>query len=160
MNVADIQHLFAYDAWANALILDCIDSLSEEQYTRPLNSSFPNIRETMAHLVGVEWIWNRRLQGVYPTELPPWMHEADAASLRAKLKETAEERAQILESDPDLEQAITFRDMAGNEFTQKLVHILQHIVNHSTYHRGQLTTMIRQVGVTPPRTDIIVFVRT
>jgi len=159
MNLTDIHHLFAYDAWANALIFDCIEPLSEEQYIRPLNSSFPNIRETLAHIVGVEWIWNRRLHGENPTEIPSWMRDASAPSLRAKLKEVAEEREQFLAAVKDLEAAIDYRDMAGNPFTQKLADILQHIVNHSTYHRGQLTTMIRQVGVTPPRTDFLVFAR-
>src|SRR3954451_15493308 len=159
MNVADIQHLFAYDAWANALIFDCIEPLSEEQYTRPLNSSFPNIRETLAHIVGVEWVWSRRLHGESPTEIPSWMHHASAPSLRAKLKEVAEEHAQYLASVKNIDAAIDYRDMAGNPFTQKLADILQHIVNHSTYHRGQLTTMIRQVGVTPPRTNFLVFAR-
>jgi uncharacterized damage-inducible protein DinB len=160
MNLSDIQRLFDYDAWANALIFDCIDSLTGEQYMRPLNSSFPTIRETIAHVVGVEWIWNRRLHGDSPTEIPPWMNEATPASLRAKLKEVADERAQFLTSVGDLDAPISFRDLAGNPYTQKLADVLQHVVNHSTYHRGQLTTMIRQVGVTPPRTDFIVFVRT
>jgi uncharacterized damage-inducible protein DinB len=87
------------------------------------------------------------------------MRDASAPSLRAKLKEVADEREQFLASVEDLETAIDYRDMAGNPFMQKLADILQHIVNHSTYHRGQLTTMIRQVGVTPPRTDFLVFAR-
>ena len=87
------------------------------------------------------------------------MRDASAPSLRAKLKEVAEEREQFLAAVEDLEAAIDYRDMTGNPFTQKLADILQHIVNHSTYHRGQLTTMIRQVGVTPPRTDFLVFAR-
>lgn len=159
MNLTDMQHLFAYDAWANALIFDCVEMLSEEQYTRPLNSSFPNIRETLAHIVGVEWIWNCRLQGENPTAIPDWMHDAGASSLRAKLTEVADLRTRILEGVADLDQNVAYRDLAGNAFEQKLSGILQHIVNHSTYHRGQLTTMIRQVGATPPRTDFLVFAR-
>ena len=99
------------------------------------------------------------MHGENPTEIPSWMRDASAPSLRAKLKEVAEEREQFLAAVEDLEAAIDYRDMAGNPFTQKLADILQHIVNHSTYHRGQLTTMIRQVGVTPPRTDFLVFAR-
>jgi len=159
MNPADIHRLFAYDAWANALIFDCVDALNDEQYTRPLDSSFPNIRETLAHLVGVEWIWNRRFHGESPSEIPSWMKDAAPSTLRTKLAEVAEERAQFLASVTELETAVSFKDMAGNPFTQKLGDILQHIVNHSTYHRGQLTTMIRQVGAVPPRTDFLVFAR-
>jgi uncharacterized damage-inducible protein DinB len=159
MNRTDIDRLFDYDAWANALIFDCAQSLTDEQFTRPLNSSFPTIRETLAHIVGVEWIWNRRLHGEFPTEIPAWMKDATPSSLREKLKETAEERATYLQSVSDLQTPIAYRDMAGNAFTQPLSDILQHIVNHSTYHRGQLTTMIRQVGATPPRMDFLVFAR-
>lgn len=158
MNLADIQRLFAYDAWANTLMFDCIESLAEEQYTRALGSSYPNIRETLAHIVGSEWIWEQRLHGESPSVIPAWMNEATVASLRAKLEEVGRARDEFLAS-ADIEQSISYRDLAGNPFTMKIADALQHVVNHSTYHRGQLTTMIRQVGATPPRTDLIVFMR-
>lgn len=162
MNVDEVRRLFSYTEWANARIIDCLRGLSEEQLTRPIESSFPSIRDTLAHIVMAEWIWLRRWQGESPTQRPPWT--LDAPSLQTiveNLEAIQHEREQFLNglTDEQLQRALDYRTMNGEAHTNRLGELMSHVVNHSSYHRGQLTTMLRQVGATPPSTDLIVFLR-
>ncbi|MBV8519413.1 MAG: DinB family protein [Acidobacteria bacterium] len=159
MNTAEALRLFAYTEWANARTIDVIRTLSEEQYTRALESSFPSIRDTLGHIVLVEWVWLRRWKGESPTAPPDVDYALDA--LVAKLREVEEERRAFVATltDDALAQPLSYRAIDGAAFTQILGDLVTHLVNHSTYHRGQLATLLRQVGAAPPSTDFVKFVR-
>jgi uncharacterized damage-inducible protein DinB len=151
MNVGDIKFLFEYDRWANAKVFEAVNALTEEQ--------FANVRDTLAHIIGVEWIWFQRCNGMSPRITPEWMENATRESLRAHLTEIEGEWIAFLDelTADDLARMVAFVRLAGEEGTRKLVHILQHVVNHSTYHRGQVATRIRQAGGTPLDTDFFIF---
>lgn len=159
MQLAEVRRLFDYTEWANTRMTAELLAFSEEQLDRNIPSSLPTIRETLAHIFSAEWIWLRRWKGESPTVAPPW--DGGIASLVAEYGYLRSERAELLRSltDEDLGRAISYRTIKGDPFTQPLGELFLHVVNHSTYHRGQLTTMIRQAGGTPPGTDYIVFVR-
>lgn len=161
MNVEEIRDLFSYTEWANARIVETLRGLSEEQLTRTIESSFPTIRDTLAHVVMAEWVWLRRWKGESPTAWPAWAENATLDTLVESLHAVEEERRELLASlaEDDLRRGVEYRSLKGDPFTTRLDHQMQHLVNHSTYHRGQLTTMIRQVGVKPPATDLIVWFR-
>ena len=151
MNIDDVKFLFEYDRWANAKAFEGVNALTEEQ--------FANVRDTLAHIVGVEWIWFQRCNGVSPRTTPEWMENATRESLRAHLTEVEGEWIAFLDklTAEDLAKTIAFVRLAGEEGTRRLVHILQHVGNHSTYHRGQVATRIRQAGGTPVDTDLFIF---
>ena len=159
MTIAEILSLFAYTEWANDRTWSSIERLTDEQFTRTLGGSFPTIRETAAHIVSSEWIWLQRWKGVSPTSAPEWIHEATAAGLRSRLREVESQRAAYLRSlgDADLQTPLAYRRLNGEPNSLPLAHVLQHVVNHSTYHRGQIATMIRQAGGTPVSTDLLNF---
>jgi uncharacterized damage-inducible protein DinB len=159
MNTTGLQSFFAYNEWANARLLAATADLSHEQFTRDLQSSFRSIRDTFSHIVSVEWVWLRRWKGESPSAAPDWATSPSRETLRNKLREVETERSAFLASlsDSDLMQPITYRNLKGEEWRYLLGDLLLHLVNHSTYHRGQITTMLRQVGVTPPSTDLLIF---
>jgi uncharacterized damage-inducible protein DinB len=159
MNIAELKSFFAYNEWASARLLDAVAHLSEEQFMRNLSSSFPSIRDTFSHIVAVEWVWLRRWKGESPPALPEWATAPSPQVLRQKLSEVEAERSAFLVSlaDQDVQQTITYRNLKGEEWRYLLAHLLLHLVNHSTYHRGQIATMLRQVGATPPPTDLLIF---
>ena len=68
--LATLRELFAYNYWARDRQLEACAALSKEQFERPLGSSFPSVRDTLAHLVGAEWVWLERWHGHSPQELP------------------------------------------------------------------------------------------
>ena len=161
MTADEIRGLFDYTEWANDRMFTAIRKLSGEQCTRTLRSSYPTVRETLAHIVFAEWMWLERWKGANPAERPAWYASGDVDTLENVLRSVAAERRRLLDSlDEDaLDRPLHYRTMKGDPFTNRLADVLFHLVNHSTYHRGQLVTMIREVGGVPPSTDLIVFRR-
>lgn len=161
MNVNDFRHLFAYSHWATELQLDAAARLTDEQWTRDLGSSFPSVRATLTHILGAELLWLRRWQGTSPAALPEWMDNATAAGLRTVHAEVHEERERFLATlgDGDLGRVVHFTFLSGLAGAQPLEQLMMHAANHSTYHRGQITTLLRQLGATPPPIDLFGFNR-
>jgi uncharacterized damage-inducible protein DinB len=136
-----------------------LGELTDEQFTRHITSSFPSLRDTVGHIVAVEWIWLRRWQGESPTAPAPWATGASRDTLRQALSDVQAERAEFLArlTAEQLQRVVVYRNLKGDEFRQELRVLLQHLVNHSTYHRGQVATLLRQVGAIPPVTDFVVY---
>ena len=152
-----------YNAWANEQFIQLLLKLSDEQLDKEIISSFPSVRKTVLHIWGAEDIWLQRFEVV---EKPVWK----AASFSGTMQEACDAwRAasaaliQFMENVADekaLSRLITGINMKGEPYSDALNACLQHVFNHSTYHRGQLVTMLRQLGVAAiPQTDLIAFVR-
>jgi uncharacterized damage-inducible protein DinB len=161
MNIDDFRTLYEYNAWANRRVLDACEALSAEQFAFDLKNSFPSIRDTLAHLCGAEWIWYERWHGRHPKAFPPVTDYPDVAALRRRWTEVERDVLDYVASlsSEELQHVLHFKTMAGVEMSQPLWQCLQHVANHSTYHRGQITTMLRQLGVKPVSTDMIGFYR-
>ena len=156
MNQEDTLTLYDYNAWANARVLDAAAGLSAEQFLRDLKNSFPSVRDTLAHILGAEWIWMRRWRGEPTSALLQASDFPTVQSLRDRFAALEQERRGFLESlsDDRLQAPFSYRDTAGKSHSLRLVQSLQHVVNHGTYHRGQITTLLRQLGGTPVSTDL------
>jgi uncharacterized damage-inducible protein DinB len=161
MTLSDVLEHFAYNKWANDRTLDAIRPLTPEQLTRNLGSSFPSICETAAHIASAEWIWLRRWKGQSPAAHAEWAKRATMEVVVAQFEAIEAERAAWLGTltDSDLARPLSFRLLNGQADQQVLSSQLLHLVNHSTYHRGQIAGMIRQVGATPLATDLIAYRR-
>jgi uncharacterized damage-inducible protein DinB len=161
MNVADVRRLYAYDDWANDRILAAIRGLSEEQFMRKIVSSFPSVRDTLSHIAFAEWLWLARWKGTSPSETPEWTKAPSITILGDQMHRiAADRRAYLAElTDDAIGSTLHYRSMKNDPFAMPLGELLIHCANHSTYHRGQLVTMLRQVGAEPPTTDYTVFVR-
>lgn len=158
MNVADVKTLYRYNDWANGLVFNAIASLPSEDVTRDLGGSFASLRSVVAHVISTEWAWLERWHGTSPKERPAWM-EGDIGSLMARLLDIQAKRSLFLDnlSDDALASQMSFTYLSGNPDQQILQDMLVHVVNHSTYHRGQITLMFRQLGHAPPSTDFVLF---
>lgn len=159
--LAQVQELFAYNAWANRRLFTALAALSAEDYTRDLKTSFGSLHGTLAHIVWGEELWLRRWQGA---PAPAVAQGRDLDSLDAALRRWEgidADRSAFLSSlgDAGLEAEIIVRPSAGGEFRHRLRETLLHTVDHSTYHRGQLVAMLRQLGHTPPATGLVGFYR-
>lgn len=162
MVLDDVRSYYAYNAWANARVAGVLAGLDPDRLTMPLASSFPSVIATFAHLVAAEWLWLERWRGTSPPSFPPWLDDPTLPDLLARLDAIEIERAAFLDglSDADLRDAVSYRTLSGEPYDQPLGDLLLHVVNHSTYHRGQLTTLVRQAGGTPVATDYVLFRRT
>jgi uncharacterized damage-inducible protein DinB len=160
MDFDQLQTLLDYHYWARDRVLDAATRLSPEQFTRDLGSSFPSVRDTLVHLYGAEWIWRERWDGNSPDALPGSSGFPDVASIRqAWLEEEHRVRGVMTRLGPaGVLQPIEYR-RNGVQQAQPFWQTLQHLVNHGTYHRGQVTTMLRQLGAPAPAMDLIAFYR-
>jgi uncharacterized damage-inducible protein DinB len=161
VNIDDIRLLYDFNAWANHRTLEACAALTPEQFTRDLSSSFRSVRDTLAHIYGAQWIWLERWHGRAPVALPSAADFPDIDTVRRRFVEIDRnlvDFAASLNAD-DLQRAIQFKTMAGTPNAQPLWQLLQHVANHSTYHRGQVTTLLRQLGAKATSTDLIAFYR-
>ncbi|MGO9518128.1 MAG: DinB family protein [Candidatus Korobacteraceae bacterium] len=154
---AAINELFNYSYWARDCQLQACAALTEEQFLRSLGSSFASVRDTLVHMVETEWIWLERWRGrprqstLSPEELPSL--NAVSAKWRAVEHDMRAYLATL--SDETLEQPVTYMSQKGDTFTYELWRPMLHLVNHQSYHRGQVTTLLRQLGLQPPTVDFL-----
>ncbi len=161
MNVDDIRLLYDFNAWANHRTIEACAALAPEQFTRDLASSFPSVRDTLAHIYGAQWIWLERWHVRTPVAFPSAADFPDLDTVRRRFIEIDRnlvDFAASLNAD-DLHRVIQFKTMAGVANAQPLWQLLQHVANHSTYHRGQITTLLRQLGAKATSTDLMIFYR-
>jgi len=157
-----LRELFDYNYWARDRQLEACAALTEEQFLRPMGSSYSSVRDTLAHLVVVEWVWHERWLGRSPNRLEAQAFAAETFPNLAVIRD----RWRSIEADirgylaglgePALKQPLTYTNMKGERWTYPLWQVLLHVVNHQTYHRGQITTLLRQLGVEAPAVDYLV----
>jgi uncharacterized damage-inducible protein DinB len=161
MTPEEMRVLYDYNAWANRRAMEAASALTTEQFVKPMGSSFGSVRDTLAHVCGAEWIWLERFQGRSPASLPDMRECGDIASLRAKW---AEQESRLLTfvgklTQDDLNRIMEYKTLRFGVYKNPLWQSMQHVVNHGTYHRGQVTTMLRQHGAKPILTDLMHFYR-
>ena len=162
MTAKDIGQLLDYHYWARDRVLDAVSLLDVAAFTAPRESSFSSIRDTLAHTYLAEWAWYSRWQGHSPSAFPALDQFADVASLSSAWQDTERQVRAFIEplSDADLTRVIAYRLFSGAEASSPIWQMVQHVVNHASYHRGQVTTMLRQAGAKPAKSmDLIAYYR-
>ena len=166
MNLSDIRRLFDYTEWANELAMDAADQLVEEDLRRDVGVSHQSIFGTLLHMAGAEWIWLERWNGRSPTKAEAWSRWtpeacADLAMLNDRWSDVVDRRAQLMAEMDEVRLAadLPFTLLSGDLSSMPFIDQMQHVVNHSTMHRGQVVGMIRQLGIEPPATDLIFYLR-
>lgn len=161
MTTDDIERLFAFNRWANARTIAAAEGLGDEKLNRDCRSSFPSVFATLVHMLGAEWIWLERWNGSSPAAWPDLDALKTIADLRARWAPVEAGQRGLLGGldDAALARRLAYRNMKGEPFEEPLGPMLQHVVNHATYHRGQVGTMMRQLGSKPAGTDFIAFIR-
>jgi uncharacterized damage-inducible protein DinB len=166
MTKDDIQLLYEYDRWANNSVLQAASSLNSEEFTRDLGGSFRSVRDTLMHIVHSELGWLTCWKETSPSSgfvMNFWARHntlfdanafADLAAVQRKWAEVEGEQVEFVNrvTNESLERMLT----VGT--TQiSLAHLMQHLANHSTYHRGQVALMMRQLAAEPLSTDFAMF---
>jgi uncharacterized damage-inducible protein DinB len=159
IDVRAIQGLYRYNSWANSRAFEAVSQLSPEAFVKDLGSSHPSVRDTLLHIVSAEWIWLQRWKGVSPRTV----FQATAFPILGAVRERwsaveAEQRAFLSRiTNERLLTVVRYVNLTGQSWEYPLWRQMCHVVNHSSYHRGQLTTMLRQLGARPLPTDLLVF---
>jgi uncharacterized damage-inducible protein DinB len=159
MDVAFIAELYKFDRWANEKMLMVVSQLDPDRFTQEMGSSFSSVRDTLVHLVGGEWIWLERWMGRSPHALPTPAELPTLADISAKFAQVHADRDRFLQKldAPKLNAPLSYVNQRGQTWTYPLWQMMVHVVNHSTYHRGQITTLLRQLGARPLMTDFLFY---
>ena len=152
-----------YNVWANKAIIEIVNSLPNEDVEKELVGSFPSVRKTIAHIAFAESIWIQRLQMAEHIIIPNDDDHKPFAELCNEWLGYSNELLAFTDKIKDergLQHEFHYTNIKGELFKSKVWECLQHVCNHSTFHRGQLITYCRQLGITKiPSTDFITFCR-
>ena len=156
----DIEYLYKYNRWANNTILKTVAGLTPDQLNQKLGGSFPSVRETLVHIVGAEWVWLQRWKnGTSPKALLSAADFPDLDSIRTRWQQIEHEQREFVEqaTDSSLKAPLKYVNLKGQTFEYPLGRAMQHLINHGSYHRGQVTNFLRQLGAQPAATDLLVY---
>src|SRR3972149_1817847 len=162
MTYTEIKSLLEYNKWATERILEVASALQPEKYAQHLGSSHGGIHGTFVHAIAANRLWLDRLAGRPQAVM---LSEKDLPTLAAvrdewsKWKVDMDQYLQTL-SDNKLTESFSHQDSKGNTYSYPLSQVLQHLVNHAAFHRGQVVSMLRQQGAKPVNTDLIYYYRT
>jgi uncharacterized damage-inducible protein DinB len=161
MSPEEMRQLFEYNAWANRRCLSSAEKLTQDQFLKPMGSSFSSVRDTLGHMYGVERVWLERFRGASPSSIPSADHFDSLSSLRDSWLQFEPELLGFVRglSQADLDREMEYKTLKFGLYRNPLWQSMLHLINHGTYHRGQVTTLLRQHGVQPVLTDLMHFYR-
>ena len=154
-----LSELLAYHYWAQERLFDAVAVLPPELFTKDLGNSFPSVRDTLAHIHFGELVWYARwLREPLPAPTPDAF--PDLESLRHASRAHEVKMRALLErlGDDGINDSLDYTSrIDGKDHRSPYWQMFQHVFNHGTYHRGQVTMMLRQLGAKPTGTDLILF---
>ena len=152
----------SYNAWANKKITEIILTLSPELCSKEIKSSFSSLNKTMLHMLDAESIWWQRLKLNEKIVVPSEDFKGETKDIVSSLLLCDLQWQEWVAGATDvaLDHVFQYQNSKKESFKQPVYQVLQHVFNHGTYHRGQLITMLRELGVEKlPATDFILFTR-
>jgi uncharacterized damage-inducible protein DinB len=145
--------LAEYNIWANDIVHSWFDKISNEQWGQVIVSSFPSLSVTALHTAAAETIWLDRINKVDKPRLLMETFKGGKQEAQDAWKDSSQGLKSFVENfdEAKLQESVSFKRPDGNTYTLKYYQIFAHVFNHSTYHRGQIVTMLRQAGYTDVR---------
>ena len=155
----ELLELLEYQTWATTKTIDSSAKLSEVQLHRDLGSSFKSVFETLVHLYGADRAWLGRIEGLSPAR-PNLSDYQNLEILQTAWEVVLEGWKTTVGKFENPKQVIEYKAYNGDPFSSTLEEIVKHVVNHGTYHRGQVAAMQRMLGAEAVSTDLIGYYRT
>jgi uncharacterized damage-inducible protein DinB len=156
--------LFSYNLWANKKVLEHLKELPEGTIYRELDSGFSSISNLLVHIFTTDIVWfgvirSESYEDIIAAvgQIPADMGKQSIEHIESKFAELAERYRDFLEAQEDLDRIITCEHPHFGKLETQLTELIQHVCNHGTYHRGNVTTMLRQLGYPGAPTDYIFY---
>ena len=162
MQLSDARTLTRYNAWANDVFFKAVAALPEGEAVKPQKSIFGNMVHTLNHNYVIDRIFQAHLEGRdhgytarntadHPPLAELWRAQQEIDRWYIQWSDAA--------SESSLDERVSFAFVGGGEGQMSRREMLQHLVNHTTYHRGFVAQMIYEVPARPPTTDLTVYLR-
>ena len=154
----DLLTLLDYDRWATARLLAALAPLSPQELGRDLHSSHGGVLGTLAHLYAADVIWMARLRGAASPGFADVPFPGSLTELESAWQGVQAERRLLVEG-LEAQTVLRYANLKGEPQRSSMGEMVRHVVNHASYHRGQVVTLLRQLGHAAPNTDLIAFYR-
>ena len=169
----NFQLLAQYNQWMNTKIYDVISSISSDEISKDRGAFFGSILGTLNHILVGDLAWLNRfkrhpatfvsLEHIEELPIPSAINQilySDFVELRKARKKVDDVFVALCEEvdDNSLETALPYKNMRGEKMNKRFSSVLQHVFNHQTHHRGQLTTLLSQMGIDFGVTDLITLI--
>jgi uncharacterized damage-inducible protein DinB len=151
-----LQQYAAYNLWANQTLLELILRLPQQQQIAEVPSSFNSLQKTIVHLWNAEAVWWQRVKLVEKVIAPQEAFTGDLKTAASAVFEQDRKWLEWVQTSPErmFQHEFIYQNSKRETFKQPVFQVLLHVFNHSTYHRGQLVNILRQLGVQNlPATD-------
>lgn len=153
----ELLALYEYNEWANERVIRMLRSLPDADYVREMGGGWPSVHATFVHLAGATDAWAERFSGKDVLELPkesalPKLEDAVTVLLGAEAKHRKHLKSLTREK---LDRPFSWKNLSGEVKTAPFEIVVRHVVNHQTYHRGQISSMVRRLGHPPAATDMV-----
>ncbi|TLS36534.1 DinB family protein [Pseudalkalibacillus caeni] len=159
-----VLQLYDYHVWANNKFFERLKELPEEMYDREIQSVFPSIRQALVHIYTTDTLWLGVMQECSMEEIQASIVQVQGKTKDKSLEEIETVYAKLADlykaffnSQEDLDKPIAPEHPTFGRLETRLSELVQHVVNHGTYHRGNLAAMIRQQGFPGVQTDYIMY---
>lgn len=162
MTPSELHDLVHYNSWAHRRLFDVIAGVPEELYMKQSGTSHGNMHGTVTHTVGAEELWLNRWTGKPATGIRKPDEFSGFSALRKHweiVDSHIHDFCSSLTTENAIRAEIAYSDLKGNRYSQPLVQLIQHMVNHSSFHRGQMVMFLRQFSFVPVSTDMVVYFR-
>jgi uncharacterized damage-inducible protein DinB len=152
----NILSLFDFNHWADRRILVACRGLTAVQYVSEPVPGWSSVRSSIAHIAMVTDGWLRTL-AEDPDQSAPTEGELATVELAEVLLDRAQRIFEKLAANftPEWLATPRFLQRGGRSATLPPWVVLRHIVNHSTYHRGQVASKLKRFDIEPPATDMV-----
>lgn len=160
----DALRLYVYHVWANQRVFERLKELPREVYRQEVTSVFPSVEQVVIHLFKTDVVWLGAMSDKSYEEIQQYMDEYSARMENKSLEELEQEYLQFskqyidfLNSHEDVDAPKTLNHPKFGQLKTRVSELVQHVVNHGTYHRGNITAILRQLGYPGPSTDYIYY---
>lgn len=141
--------LYNYNYWSNKRVLEAIQKQ---------NVNDTKILQLMGHVLAAQYLWLHRIKGLPAPDVKLW-GEYSIDRLREMAEDVGKQWIEFVESTDNFDRELTYRNYTNDPYTNNVENIMIHLVNHSSYHRGQVAMLLRQKGFEPINTDFITYDR-
>lgn len=159
MIVKHIQNLFAYNEWAWQRVFPSLAKLDDEVYKAQRPFFWNSLHGLMVHSAAAEFIWHQRIQGNSPAALFDPQIFTNFAAVQSQWETTNIELQSYLVhlTEEELSRLVAYRNTRGHGFTLPVLEILEHVANHATEHRCQMTPVLYELGVPTEPLDYMLY---
>lgn len=156
-----IQHLYAYNEWANEKLLDCAAEAGDSKLTANKGTSFGSVLQTLDHVCDAQLIWLARWTVGQNTTREMESVASNIANLKAAFETSHAALREYIGglTDPAVDSVLVYEDSRGNPGERVLWQFLVHMVNHGTYHRGEVAAALSELGHSPGDLDFTFYER-